>query len=119
MNPPGSCVFIPRRKEDPDAEAGPLERHVNVSRNALERLFHLSLTDAARETGLCPPFNKACRKIGIGRWPYRKGQRRVHRQNAETQSDASARGGRRTGGCCSSPRRTRTRALLPRWRAAT
>jgi hypothetical protein len=65
MNPPGSCAFSPRHKEDPDAEAGPLAPHVNVSRDALERLLHLSLTDAARETGLCPTFKKACRNIGI------------------------------------------------------
>ena len=53
MPKPGtSCLFLPRRKEGEDLDGPP--RHIIVSYEALEVLFHLPLKDAAREIGLCP-----------------------------------------------------------------
>ena len=50
-----SCFFLPRRKEGEDPD-GPL-RHIFVSYEALEGLFHLPIKDAAREIGLRARLN--------------------------------------------------------------
>jgi hypothetical protein len=46
-----SFVFFPRNKEGPEAE-GAMTRHITVSYEDLEGLFHLPLKDAAQELGL-------------------------------------------------------------------
>jgi len=71
-------VFLPRRKEGENLDG--LSRHVHVAYEDLESLFHLPLKDAAREVGLCrSTFKKACRRLRLENWPYRKGG------NAHTQ----------------------------------
>ena len=69
-----TCVFYPRRKEGEDPD-GPTTRHVKVSYQDLEALFHLPLKDAAREMGLCPStFKKACRRFDMDQWPFLHGR---------------------------------------------
>ena len=63
---------MPRRKEGEDPDA---PRHIHVSFEALEGLFHLPLRDAALEIGLCPTtLKKACRRFDLEKWPYRQKQ---------------------------------------------
>ena len=63
-----SFFYLPRRKEGEDPNGPP--RHIRVSYEVLEGLFHLKLKDAAREIGLCDTtFKKACRRFNIERWP--------------------------------------------------
>lgn len=80
-------MFRPRRKESEGAQPGPLPaRHVSITYETLEDLFHLPLKDAAKEVGLCPTtFKKACRRFLLEEWPFQKGQSRVpHRNRAPT-----------------------------------
>ena len=86
-------VFLPRRKEGEDPN---VPRHISVSYESLEGLFHLPLKAAAREIGLCPTtFKKACRRFGLETWPFRNassslaGQRQapIARRNAPTDGD--------------------------------
>ena len=64
-----SCVFLPRRKEGEDPD---VPRHISVTYESLERLFHLPLKEAAREIGLCPTtFKKVCRRFDLETWPFR------------------------------------------------
>jgi hypothetical protein len=61
-----------RRKEGEDPNAS---RNVRVSYERLEGLFHLPLTDAAQEIGLCPTtFKRACRRFDLEQWPFRQKQ---------------------------------------------
>jgi len=54
---------------------------------ALEGLFHLPLTDAAREIGLCPTtFKKACRRFDLEQWPFRQKQGHFARRASQTKS---------------------------------
>jgi len=78
-------VFLPRRKpeEGPDGQ-----RHIRVSYEALEGLFHLPLKDAAREIGLCPTtFKKACRRFNLEHWPFRQFQGRIPFARRTSQTD--------------------------------
>ena len=85
----GSCLFLPRLKEGEDPNAF---RHIRVSYEALEALFHLPLKEAAREIGLCPTtFKKACRHFGLQKWPARRDSA-IARRNAQTDGvDAATR----------------------------
>jgi hypothetical protein len=88
----GSCLFLPRLKEGEDPN---VFRHIRVSYEALEALFHLPLKDAAREIGLCPTtFKKACRHFDLQKWPARQMDREaaIARMNAQTDGvDAAIR----------------------------
>ena len=76
---------MPRRKEGEDPNA---PRHISVSYEALEGLFHLPLTDAAREIGLCPTtFKKACRRFDLEQWPFRQKQGRIPFARMASQTD--------------------------------
>jgi len=82
----GSHLFLPRLKEGEDPNG--LGRHIRVSYEALEGLFHLPLKEAAREIGLCPTtFKKACRRFGMEKWPSRKGQRDIATARRHAQTD--------------------------------
>jgi len=62
--------FVPRQREGNDGEP----RSISISHEALKGLFHLPLKDAAREVGLCATtFKKACRRLGLSKWPSRRG----------------------------------------------
>jgi len=72
---------LPRRKEGENLDG--LSRHVRVAYEDLESLFHLPLEDAAREIGLCrTTFKKACRRLRLENWPYRKG-RNAHTEGVD------------------------------------
>jgi hypothetical protein len=76
-------LFFPRKEVEGNVESG----HIRVNHEALVKLFHLKLKDAAREIGLCTTtFKKACRRFGVARWPSRRGQRdaATARRNAQT-----------------------------------
>jgi len=88
-------VFFPRQKAGDHSEPELLARHININYEALEKLFHLPLKDAAREIGLCSTtFKKACRHFNMKKWPFRKGQsknprgkpRVYSRRNAQTDA---------------------------------
>jgi len=65
-----------------------LSRHIRVSYEALEALFHLPLKDAAREMGLCQTtFKKACRRFHIERWPSRQENRAAAIAKINAQTD--------------------------------
>jgi hypothetical protein len=82
-----SFSFFPRRKEGEDPET-PLTRHVSVTYETLEALFHLPLKDAARELCLCQTtFKKACRSFNIEEWPFRKGRGRIPLAREDSQTD--------------------------------
>ena len=69
-----SCVLLPRRKEGEELD-GP-SRHISVSYDKLERLFHLPLKHAACEIDLSPTtFKKACRRFNIELRAFRQGRR--------------------------------------------
>ncbi|KAJ1464008.1 hypothetical protein T484DRAFT_1871626 [Baffinella frigidus] len=54
-----------------------IDGHVLVDADDLKRMFHLPLADAAGEIGLCQTtFKKACRRLGIVHWLYKKGAKR-------------------------------------------
>ena len=88
-------VFLPRRKEGEGLD-GPA-RHITVSYEALEGLFHLPLKHAAREIGLSPTTSTtACRRVGLEKWPFRSKGRRfnlevtIAQRNAQTERGDAA-----------------------------
>ena len=86
-------MFFPRKEVGDSWEPGHLTRHICVSKEIIESLFHLKLTDAAREIGLCPTtFKKACRRFGLTKWPSRKGQHdaAIALQTLEVRHDTRA-----------------------------
>lgn len=65
-----STIF-PRRKHGQQRKdaSGP----VVVTLDVLEQYSDISLTDAAKKLGISPTaVKKACRKLGVQRWPYKK-----------------------------------------------
>jgi len=70
-------VFFSRRKEGEGAAVPESVTYhmIKLDYEALKGLFHLKLTDAAREIGLSvTTFKKACRRFNIERWPFRDTQ---------------------------------------------
>eukprot|EP00283_Hemiselmis_rufescens_P010243 CAMPEP_0173435646 /NCGR_PEP_ID=MMETSP1357-20121228/15513_1 /TAXON_ID=77926 /ORGANISM="Hemiselmis rufescens, Strain PCC563" /LENGTH=325 /DNA_ID=CAMNT_0014400659 /DNA_START=47 /DNA_END=1024 /DNA_ORIENTATION=+ len=70
-----------RRSKDTD-ETKVHKDPVIITLEVVKRLFHLPLTEAARQLGISPTAIKgACRRLGIQKWPFRKvtarGQRRA------------------------------------------
>eukprot|EP00286_Rhodomonas_abbreviata_P008282 CAMPEP_0181319702 /NCGR_PEP_ID=MMETSP1101-20121128/17720_1 /TAXON_ID=46948 /ORGANISM="Rhodomonas abbreviata, Strain Caron Lab Isolate" /LENGTH=684 /DNA_ID=CAMNT_0023427335 /DNA_START=61 /DNA_END=2115 /DNA_ORIENTATION=- len=68
----GSSKVFPRRKhgqENAETSRGP----VVITLELLESFASVSLTAAAKSLGISPTaVKKACRKLGVQRWPYRK-----------------------------------------------
>ena len=68
---------------DDDADAAPV-RLVNINEEELVKMFHLPLSAACREAGLCSTtFKKACRYHGLRKWPYRRPHRNGERKEGE------------------------------------
>ena len=68
---------------DDDADAAPV-RLVNINEEDLVKLFHLPLSNACREAGLCSTtFKKACRYHGLRKWPFRRTHRKGERKGGE------------------------------------
>ena len=78
-------MFLPRRKEGEDPDAS---RHISISYESLQGLFHLPLKKAAREIGLCATtFKKACRRFGLEQWPFRMKHGRTALARRASQAD--------------------------------
>jgi hypothetical protein len=68
-----SFCFFPRRMGRKGWMPGGPPPYVLVSKSRLESLYNLPLSEAAREIGLCATtFKKACRKLGINKWPFER-----------------------------------------------
>ncbi|KAJ1484658.1 hypothetical protein T484DRAFT_1893931 [Baffinella frigidus] len=77
-----------KNTEDSDGDAPPV-RQVNVNKEELLALFHLPLSVACREVGMCSTtFKKACRALGVAKWPYHRPQRKLKmRVKGESDGD--------------------------------
>ena len=65
-----SGLFYPRRSTGAVDEQAP--DSVCVTLEELTALMHLPLPAAAKRVGLCATtFKKACRRVGVKKWPYR------------------------------------------------
>jgi hypothetical protein len=84
-----SFCFFPRRMGRKGWMPGAPPPYVLVSMSSLESLYNLPLGEAAREIGLCATtFKKACRKLGINKWPF---QRRAALSCAGSQDNVDCR----------------------------
>ena len=86
-------LIRPRRKLYASDPAAIPPSPVAVTPELVRTLSGMSLTGAAAAAGVSPTaFKKACRKIGIRRWTYRRndGQARPQRARGEPQSAAAA-----------------------------
>jgi hypothetical protein len=64
----------PRKKKGEDRRSS--DKPVRLTRENVVDLFTMSLKDAAASVGMCPTsLKKACRKLGVLRWPFRAGPR--------------------------------------------
>jgi len=79
MKPDKDFTCYVRNKGGIDADAdAPPSRQVKVTKAELVNLFHLSLSAACREVGLCSTtFKKACRAHGLRKWPYHRSKQSV------------------------------------------
>jgi len=95
----GSTVF-PRRKAGQDRKDA-RTRPVTITLDLLDSFCEISLTEAAKKLGISSTaMKKACRKVGVKRWPYRKNAeesvtrfneayvRRIHRKYASAKARA-------------------------------
>mmetsp|Transcript_45782 Transcript_45782/g.114763 ORF Transcript_45782/g.114763 Transcript_45782/m.114763 type:complete len:337 (-) Transcript_45782:176-1186(-) len=87
-------LVFPRRGR----KSGELDKKVQdpvlITFEVMQRLFHLPLTEAARQLGLSPTAIKgACRRLGIKKWPFRmvmaKSHRRAPRKPSPVKEPAS------------------------------
>ena len=71
-----SNVIFPRRKQGQHKKHGRKEGVV-VTMDILETVFHMPLHKACNELGVCATaLKRACRKLGVQKWPYRDQQSR-------------------------------------------
>ncbi|EKX38620.1 hypothetical protein GUITHDRAFT_115168 [Guillardia theta CCMP2712] len=71
------ALVCPRRKKNPSAAKRDAEDPVVLTRELLESLFSLPLSSASERLGICPTaIKKACRKLGIPKWPFKNQSRR-------------------------------------------
>jgi hypothetical protein len=70
----GANVIFPRRKQGQHKKHGRKEG-VIVTMDILETVFHMPLHKACNELGVCATaLKRACRKLGVQKWPYRDQQ---------------------------------------------
>jgi len=71
-----------RKKATRGEEVRGTEEHLLLSLSSISPFFHLPLGEAAEKLGLCrTALKNACRKCGIGRWPFRASGGRVRRDS--------------------------------------
>lgn len=74
-----SNVIFPRRKQGQHKKHGRKEGVV-VTMEILETVFHMPLHKACHALGVCATaLKRACRKLGVQKWPYRDQQCQTHR----------------------------------------
>eukprot|EP00293_Proteomonas_sulcata_P012163 CAMPEP_0184290910 /NCGR_PEP_ID=MMETSP1049-20130417/3043_1 /TAXON_ID=77928 /ORGANISM="Proteomonas sulcata, Strain CCMP704" /LENGTH=677 /DNA_ID=CAMNT_0026598191 /DNA_START=116 /DNA_END=2149 /DNA_ORIENTATION=- len=85
-----ASTIFPRRKQGQQRKdsTGP----VVVTLELLEQYSDISLTDAAKKLGISPTaVKKACRKLGVQRWPYKKNPDPVEPQVINTYDESYVR----------------------------
>ena len=88
-------MVLPRRKSGAHGAPASAEP-VILTREFVARLSDLPLLEAAAAAGICPTaFKKACRKIGIRRWTYRRS--RLASADKETAAAAARAASKRSG----------------------
>lgn len=81
-------VTVSPRVRPGDLKNQPLEVHLDLS--VLEPLYGLRQEEAAERLGIClTSLKAACRKLGLRRWPYRKGNACI---SQTAQSDSASTG---------------------------
>lgn len=82
-----SNVIFPRRKQGQHKKHGRKEGVV-VTMEILETVFHMPLHKACNELGVCATaLKRACRKLGVQKWPYRDQQCQSQRSMGASQED--------------------------------
>ena len=80
-----------RKKAARGEEVRGTQDHVLLSLRTLSPLFHLPLEEAAEKLGVCrTALKNACRKCGIGRWPFRTSGGRVRRDPFSSRAPSPA-----------------------------
>jgi len=90
-------LVFPRRGRKSGEGDKKVQDPVLITHDVMQRLFHLPLTEAARQLGLSPTAIKgACRRLGIKKWPYRmvtaKSHRRAPRKPSPTAKEPATSG---------------------------
>eukprot|EP00960_Hanusia_phi_P073027 767928-Hanusia_phi.AAC.2 len=86
------ALVCPRRKKNSSEARKEAEDPVVLTRELLESLFNLPLSSASERLGICPTaIKKACRKLGIPKWPFKNQIRRgaVKEQGDTTPSPSN------------------------------
>jgi hypothetical protein len=82
-----SNVIFPRRKQGQHKKHGRKEGVV-VTMEILETVFHMPLHKACNELGVCATaLKRACRKLGVQKWPYRDQQCQSQRSMGASQEE--------------------------------
>ena len=80
-----------RKKATRGEEVRGTEEHLLLSLRTISPFFHLPLEEAAEKLGLCrTALKNACRKCGIGRWPFRASGGRVRRDSFSSLAPSPA-----------------------------
>lgn len=82
-----SNVIFPRRKQGQHKKNGRKEGVV-VTMDILQTVFHMPLHKACNALGVCATaLKRACRKLGVLKWPYRDQQCQTHRSVGVSSND--------------------------------
>uniref|UniRef100_A0A7S0F190 RWP-RK domain-containing protein n=1 Tax=Hanusia phi TaxID=3032 RepID=A0A7S0F190_9CRYP len=65
------ALVCPRKKKEGEGSQQQ-EEPVVLTRELLESYFHCSLSSVSAQLGICPTaIKRACRKLGIAKWPFK------------------------------------------------
>jgi len=77
-------VIFPRRKQGQNKKQPGRKEGVAVTMDILETVFHMPLHKACTELGVCATaLKRACRKLGVKKWPYRDQHSQAQRKCAQ------------------------------------
>mmetsp|Transcript_33498 Transcript_33498/g.75180 ORF Transcript_33498/g.75180 Transcript_33498/m.75180 type:complete len:149 (+) Transcript_33498:99-545(+) len=77
------ALVCPRKKSSEN------EDPIILTREILEKYFHCSLSQVSAELGICPTaIKRACRKLGISKWPYKTPNPGPKRKRTDSQGKA-------------------------------
>jgi hypothetical protein len=98
-----SNVIFPRRKQGQHKKHGRKEGVV-VTMEILETVFHMPLHKACNELGVCATaLKRACRKLGVQKWPYRDQQCQSQRSTGASHAESVEEVPSRTRGVATNP----------------